>query len=120
MSPASRPHYQRKSIAGPLIKSIIFIAVTALATTVLGLSIASSGVSGKVGYSAIFTDVTGVVVGTDVDISGVRVGEVTGISVVDRNLAKVNFTVQSGRTLPASAYAGTYTSTVTLDLISGP
>jgi phospholipid/cholesterol/gamma-HCH transport system substrate-binding protein len=108
MSTAIRPHYKRKSIAGPLIKSIIFIAVTALATTVLGLSIASTGVSSSVGYSAIFSDVTGLVVGSDVDISGVRVGQVTGISVVDRNLAKVDFTIQSGRELPDSVTATIY------------
>jgi phospholipid/cholesterol/gamma-HCH transport system substrate-binding protein len=108
VSPAARSHYQRKGIKGPLIKSIIFVAVTALATTVLGLSIASSGVSGSVGYSAIFSDVTGVVVGSDVDISGVRVGEVTGLTVFDKNLAKVNFTVQAGRELPRSVTATIY------------
>jgi phospholipid/cholesterol/gamma-HCH transport system substrate-binding protein len=108
VSTAARPHYKRKSIAGPLIKSIIFIVVTALATAVLGLSIASTGVSSSVGYSAIFSDVTGVVVGSDVDISGVRVGQVTGLSVVDRNLAQVNFTIQSGRKLPASVTATIY------------
>ncbi|MGH3159230.1 MAG: MCE family protein [Streptosporangiaceae bacterium] len=108
MSPSGKSHYKRKSVAGPLIKSIIFIAVTALCTTVLGLSIASTGVSSSVGYSAIFTDVTGVVVGSDVDISGVRVGQVTSLTVVDRNLARVNFTLQPGRTLPKSVTATIY------------
>lgn len=105
MSTAIRQHYKRKSVTGPLIKSIIFVAVTALATTVLGLSIASTGVNSTVGYSAIFSDVTGLVVGSDVDISGVRVGQVTGLSVVDRNEAEVNFTLESGRKLPASVTA---------------
>jgi phospholipid/cholesterol/gamma-HCH transport system substrate-binding protein len=108
VSPSSKSQYKRKGIAGPLVKSIIFIAVTALCTTVLGLSIASTGVSSSVGYSAIFTDVTGVVVGSDVDISGVRVGQVTSLTVVDRNLARVNFTLQSGRTLPRSVTATIY------------
>lgn len=108
MSTTVKAHYRRKSIAGPLVKSIIFVAVTALATTILGLSIASTGVSSSVGYSAIFSDVTGLVVGSDVDISGVRVGQVTSIRVVDRNLAQVDFTVQSGRKLPASVTATIY------------
>lgn len=108
MSTSATPHYKRKSVAGPLVKSIIFIVVTALATTVLGLSIASTGVSSSVSYKAIFSDVTGVVVGSDVDISGVRVGQVTSVSVVDRNLAQVNFTLQSGRKLPASVTATIY------------
>lgn len=107
MSPA-RAHYQRKSIAPPLIKSIIFIVVTALATAILGLSIASTGVSSTVAYSAVFSDVTGLVVGSDVDISGVRVGQVTSITVTDRNLAKVDFTLQAGRQLPASVTATIY------------
>ena len=107
MSPA-REHYRRKSVAGPLIKSIVFIAVTSLATAVLGLSIASTGVSSTTSYSALFRDVTGLVAGSDVDISGVRVGEVTSITVADRNLARVDFTVQADRRLPASVSATIY------------
>jgi phospholipid/cholesterol/gamma-HCH transport system substrate-binding protein len=99
---------RRKSIARPLVYSVIFIAVTVAATTVLGLSIASTGVSGPAGYYATFTDVTGLQVGNDVDIAGVRVGEVTSIGVVDRNLARVGFSVQAGRTLPASVTATIY------------
>ena len=52
-----------------------------------------------------FTDVTGLVVGDDVDIAGVRVGQVTSIGVYRRNQALVQFNVQPGRTLPASATA---------------
>jgi phospholipid/cholesterol/gamma-HCH transport system substrate-binding protein len=105
MSTALQSQYKRKSLAGPLTKSIIFIAVTALATAVLGLSIASTGPSGTASYSAIFTDVTGLTVGSDVDIAGVRIGSVNQITVVDRNLAQVNFSVESGRQLPASVTA---------------
>ena len=49
---------KRASLAGPLTKSIIFIVVTALATAILALSIASTGPNGTVGYNALFTDVT--------------------------------------------------------------
>jgi len=105
MSPAADSPVTRRSLAGPLTKSIIFIAVTALATAILGLSIASTGPNGTVGYNAIFTDVTGLVPGSDVDIAGVRVGQVNSITVVDRNLAQVNFSVESGRQLPASVTA---------------
>jgi phospholipid/cholesterol/gamma-HCH transport system substrate-binding protein len=99
---------KRKSIARPLIYSLIFIVVTATATTILGLSIANTSVGSSTGYSAIFTDVTGVTTGDDVDIAGVRVGQVTGISVYDRNLAKVTFSVDSDRQLPASTTATVY------------
>jgi phospholipid/cholesterol/gamma-HCH transport system substrate-binding protein len=97
-----------KSLARPLIYSAIFIAVTVAATTVLGLSIASTGVGGSAGYYATFTDVTGLQTGDDVDIAGVRVGQVTSIGVVDRNLARVGFSVQAGRVLPASVTATIY------------
>jgi phospholipid/cholesterol/gamma-HCH transport system substrate-binding protein len=49
--------------------------------------------------------VTGLTVGDDVDIAGVRVGDVTSIGVYERNLALVGFAVQQGRALPASATA---------------
>jgi len=95
----------RASIAGPLIKSVIFVVVTATLTALLGISIAHTGVSGTTGYQAVFTDVTGLTVGDDVDIAGVRVGDVTSIGVYHRNLALVGFAMQRGRELPASVTA---------------
>ena len=96
---------KRKSLAGPVIKSLIFIVVTVTVTTILGISIAHSGVSATVGYQAVFSDVTGLNAGDDVDIAGVRVGDVTSISVYRRNEALVSFAVQAGRPLPASVTA---------------
>jgi phospholipid/cholesterol/gamma-HCH transport system substrate-binding protein len=95
----------RGGLSAPLIKSIIFVVVTAIITTALGLSIAYTGVSATVGYRAVFSDVTGLAVGDDVDIAGVRIGEVTSVSVYHRNLALVDFAVQRGRSLPASVTA---------------
>jgi phospholipid/cholesterol/gamma-HCH transport system substrate-binding protein len=96
---------KRKSMTGTVIKSLIFIVVTVTVTVVLGISIAHTGVSATVPYKAVFTDVTGLNVGDDVDIAGVRVGDVTSISIYKRNLALVGFAVQQGHTLPASATA---------------
>jgi phospholipid/cholesterol/gamma-HCH transport system substrate-binding protein len=96
---------KRGGLAAPLVKSIIFVVITVLITAVLGISIAYTGVSATVGYRAVFSDVTGLTVGNDVDIAGVRVGEVTSISVYDRNRALVGFSVQPGRPLPASVTA---------------
>src|SRR5262249_12200479 len=94
---------KRKSLAEPVIKSAIFIVVTVTVTGILGISIAHSGVSATVGYQAVFRDVTGLNVGDDVDIAGVRVGDITSISVYRRNEALVGFAVQAGRVLPVSA-----------------
>src|SRR5260370_23131306 len=96
---------RRGGLAAPLTKSIIFVVLTALITAILGISIAYTGVSATAGYRAVFSDVTGLTVGNDVDIAGVRVGEVTSISVYDRNRALVGFSVQPGRPLPASVTA---------------
>jgi phospholipid/cholesterol/gamma-HCH transport system substrate-binding protein len=96
---------KRKSIAGPLIKSVIFVIVTATITAVLAISIAHTGVSASTGYHAVFSDVTGLTVGDDVDIAGVRVGQVTSLGVVDRNLALVSFTLPASRKLPGSVTA---------------
>ena len=96
---------RRAGTTGPLIKSAIFVAVTALITAALGISIASTGVPATVGYQAVFSNVTGLVVGDDVDIAGVRVGQVTSISVHDHNLALVGFSLQKGRPLPATVTA---------------
>ena len=96
---------KRRSLASPVIKSLIFIVVTVTVTAVLAISIAHTGVSATVSYQAVFTDVTGLNVGDDVDIAGVRVGDVTSISIYKRNLALVGFAIQQGRTLPASTTA---------------
>ncbi|WP_415936670.1 MCE family protein [Streptomyces sp. 039-1] len=101
----SDAHIRRRPLTGPLLKSLIFIVVTALATTILGYSVAGTGVgsSGRT-YRALFSDVTGLVDGDSVRISGVKVGEVTGVRVVDRRTAQVTFTVRD-RTLPRSTTA---------------
>ena len=96
---------KRKSLAGPVIKSLIFIVITVTVTAILGISIAHSGVSATVGYQAVFSDVTGLNVGDDVDIAGVRVGDVTSISVYQHDKALVGFDVQAGRALPVSVTA---------------
>ncbi|MFD8570072.1 MCE family protein [Streptomyces sp. NPDC057694] len=105
-SEADFRHVKRRSLAGPITKSLIFLLVTALATTVLGLSIANSGVNTDTrSYKALFTDVTGLIDGDGVRISGVKVGEVTDVRVVDRRTAQVTFTVEKDRTLPGTTTA---------------
>ncbi|MCX2922889.1 MCE family protein [Streptomyces sp. NEAU-W12] len=99
-------HTRRRPLTGPLLKSLVFVLVTALATAVLGLSVADTGVgSGTRTYKALFTDVTGLLDGDSVRISGVKVGEVTDVRVVRRRTAQVTFTVRDDRRLPRSATA---------------
>lgn len=94
-----------RSITGPLVKSGVFVAVTGLATALLAVSIANSGVGDTIGYAARFTDATSLNPGDDVRISGVRVGQVDGLAVVDRDVALVRFSVDRSRPLPADVTA---------------
>ncbi|MGW8743780.1 MCE family protein [Streptomyces sp. NPDC055794] len=108
MTGADSAHTRRRPLTGPLLKSLVFVVVTALATTVLGLGVAGGGAgsdSGARTYKALFTDVTGLMDGDSVRISGVPVGEVTDVRVVHRRTAQVTFTVREDRTLPRSTTA---------------
>lgn len=91
-----------KGLTGPLVSFVVFAAVTVLATTLLAATIANVNLRDTSEYRARFTDVAGLLVGDDVRIAGVRVGEVTSIEVVDRRMAEVGFTVDANRALPAS------------------
>ncbi|UUN30366.1 MCE family protein [Streptomyces sp. FIT100] len=102
---AGTPGVRRRSIAGPLAKSIVFIVVTVATTTVLAFSIANTGVGETVSYKARFTDVTGLIEGDSIRIAGVKVGQVESVRVADRRVAEVSFTVRKGRALPASVTA---------------
>lgn len=92
-------------LAGPLTKSLLFMLVTAVATALLAVSIANTGVRDTVRYSARFVDVTSLHPGDEVRIAGVRVGEVEELEIVDARLALVHFSVESTRRLPADVTA---------------
>jgi phospholipid/cholesterol/gamma-HCH transport system substrate-binding protein len=95
-----------KPLTGPIIKSLIFIIVTVLATGVLLSTISNTAVSGKsVGYSAIFTDATALQIGDDIRMAGVRIGSVSGIHVTNRRDAEVNFDISSSVPLASTVTA---------------
>jgi phospholipid/cholesterol/gamma-HCH transport system substrate-binding protein len=56
-------------------------------------------------YAAKFTDVTGLNVGDEVRVAGVRIGQVDDIGLVDRKVALVKFSVQRSLELPTSTVA---------------
>ncbi|WP_371530651.1 MCE family protein [Streptomyces sp. NBC_01283] len=95
----------QRSLTGPAVKSLIFIVVTALATTVLALSVAGTDVGGTRGYKAWFTDATGLNEGDSVRIAGVEVGQVSSIEIVQHRYAQVEFVLEGERRVPASATA---------------
>lgn len=99
-----------KGLLSPLIKLLVFLVVTAFATYVLGATIANSSYGATQTYRADFTDVSGLQVGDDVRIAGVRVGSITDIALVQPDKrrtpdARVSFTVAKSTSIPTSVIA---------------
>ncbi|GAB3883736.1 hypothetical protein GCM10029964_043600 [Kibdelosporangium lantanae] len=94
-----------RGLVAPLIKLSLFAVVTISSTGLLGLTIANSDLRPSERFAARFEDVTSLSVGDDVRIAGVRVGQVETINLVDRRVAKVEFTIDARRKLPTSVTA---------------
>src|SRR5690242_15464307 len=88
-----------------LVKLLIFIVVTTLATSVLVITIGNLSFSAKTDYRAEFVDATGVVQGDDVRIAGVKVGTVKKVEIVDRTRALVTFSVENSEHLSQATHA---------------
>jgi phospholipid/cholesterol/gamma-HCH transport system substrate-binding protein len=88
-----------------LVKLVVFIVVTTLATSVLVVTIGNVSFSAKTDYKAEFVDATGVVKGDDVRIAGVRVGTVSDVQIVDRTRALVTFSVEDSTTISKATHA---------------
>jgi len=92
-----------RGLAPPLIKLGIFTLVTVLSVLLLLAAVQNTYFASTSDYKARFTDSSGLIAGSDVRISGVRVGQVSDVQVVDRNQAEVTFSVDEGRRIPASS-----------------
>ncbi len=88
-----------------LVKLVIFMVVTALATGLLAIIIGNISFGSTHSYQAVFVDATGLVKGDDVRIAGVKVGSVKGISITDRTHALVTFDVQTDTSITRSTHA---------------
>lgn len=94
-----------RNFVAPLIKITIFAVITITLTAILGLTIANSTVGPTTGYTARFTDATGLNVGDDIRMSGVRIGQVTDIGVAENKYADVHFDIEASRQLPRTVTA---------------
>jgi phospholipid/cholesterol/gamma-HCH transport system substrate-binding protein len=94
-----------KRTSGDLVKLLIFIVVTTLATSVLVATIGNLTFAGHNNFKAEFVDATGVVKGDDVRIAGVKVGTVDKVEVVDRTRALVSFSVEESTTISQATHA---------------
>jgi phospholipid/cholesterol/gamma-HCH transport system substrate-binding protein len=88
----------------PFIKLVIFLVITSFATYVLGATISNSAYGSTSTYHANFSDVTGLQIGDDVRIAGVRVGTVGNIQIKQNaqhvGYGYVTFSVEKASALP--------------------
>jgi phospholipid/cholesterol/gamma-HCH transport system substrate-binding protein len=94
-----------KKTGGDLVRLVIFIVVTSLATGVLVVLIGNLTFQSSRDYKAVFSDATGVVKGDDIRIAGVKVGSVKNVEIVDRTRALVSFNVQKDSVVTRSSTA---------------
>jgi phospholipid/cholesterol/gamma-HCH transport system substrate-binding protein len=86
-----------------LIKLIIFMVITSMLTFVLAATIGSFTFGGQTSYKAAFSDVTGLLPGNEVRISGVKVGKVDKVELAeDSKTANVEFSLSDNRKIAAS------------------
>jgi phospholipid/cholesterol/gamma-HCH transport system substrate-binding protein len=94
-----------RGVGAPLTKFLIFALVTLLCSAALAGTIANQIGGSTTDYSARFTDATGVNKGDEIRISGVRIGQVNDVKLVDRKIAQVDFSVREDVALPKSVKA---------------
>lgn len=87
------------------VRLIVFVLVTSLSTGLLVLLIGNISFGDREDYRAVFTDATGVVKGDDVRVAGVKVGSVSEVEVVDRDLALVSFDVSTDVAMTGRTFA---------------
>ena len=90
---------------GDLVKLLVFMVVTTMATGVLVVTIGNLDFGTTREYRAEFTDATGVVKGDDIRIAGVKVGTVKKVEIADRTRALVTFSVQDTTALSTATRA---------------
>jgi phospholipid/cholesterol/gamma-HCH transport system substrate-binding protein len=91
--------------AGDLVKLLVFVVVTTLATGVLIVTIGGLSFASASTYKAVFTDATGVLKGDDVRVAGVKVGSVKDVEVHDRTRALVTFSVDDSTQVTQATHA---------------
>lgn len=94
-----------KKTTGDLVRLLIFMITTGLATGLLVITIGNLSFGATNSYKAEFVDATGVVKGDDIRVAGVKVGTVQEIEVVDDNRALVSFSVDADTRIDGATHA---------------
>lgn len=94
-----------KRTRGDLVRLLVFVVVTTLATSLLVLTIGNLSFGGTKEYRAVFSDATGVTKGDDIRVAGVKVGSVSGVEIHDRTRALVTFEVKDETPVTEATHA---------------
>lgn len=94
-----------KKTSADLVKLLVFIVVTTLATGVLVVTIGNLSFASTKDYKAVFADATGVVKGDDIRVAGVKVGTVQKVEITDRTRALVSFSVEDATQVTQATFA---------------
>ena len=94
-----------KKTSVDLVKLLVFVVVTSLATAVLVVTIGNLSFADSREYQAEFTDATGVNKGDDIRVAGVRVGTVDEVEIIERSRALVSFTVDQRTSVNGGTFA---------------
>ncbi|HEY1967086.1 MAG TPA: MlaD family protein [Pseudonocardia sp.] len=93
------------AITGPLIKSILFAMVGLFVLAVLWIQFGQIRFTGQKQYSAIFSTASGLRASAPVTANGVTVGRVDQLTLLDNQLAKVDFSLDASVPLTKSTRA---------------
>ena len=94
-----------KKTTGDLVRLLIFMITTGLATGLLVITIGNLSFGATNTYKAEFVDATGVVNGDDIRVAGVKVGTVQDIEIVENTRALVTFTVDEDTRIDGATHA---------------
>ena len=96
-----------KRTAADLVRLVVFMVTTALATGVLIITIGNLSFGSSTPYAAEFVDATGVTKGDDIRIAGVKVGTVEGVEIGNEagDRALVTFSVDEGTVIDDATHA---------------
>jgi phospholipid/cholesterol/gamma-HCH transport system substrate-binding protein len=112
------------AVTAPLIKTIIFAVFGFLVLAVLWIQFGQIRFTGQKSYTAMFTTASGMRAAAPVTASGVTVGRVDDVEVVNNNQAKITFTMDASVPITRGTLARMRYKNLTgdqyLDLTPGP
>jgi phospholipid/cholesterol/gamma-HCH transport system substrate-binding protein len=86
----------KRSMAGTVTRVALFVVVSLVFVFILTTVFGQFRFDSRVGYSAVFTNVSGLKGGNFVRIAGVEVGKVTGMTLQHDGTVKVDFSIDEG------------------------